>query len=187
MFLRRGDILYNKNGIPYEHLLRWGRDSERILKEENHLPVMDLKRRMRSKKRLTILLGSAFFVLSWIREHGSGDSHENWMGYLIVVTVYKSRFHWIIQQTEKCYPKDMSKWWEVMKLEVPETLSVLSDGVNISWYRYQIKKAESGTEETGEVIAADERTAQELQKEQDAVRKAEEEPVQGFLEPLLKQ
>ena len=121
MFLRRGDILYNKNGIPYEHLLRWGRDSERILKEENHLPVMDLKRRMRSKKRLTILLGSAFFVLSWIREHGSGDSSENWMGYLIVVTVYKSRFHWIIQQTEKCYPKDMSKWWDVTKLEVPET------------------------------------------------------------------
>lgn len=50
------------------------------------------------------------------------------------------------------------------------------DGVNISWYRYQIKKAESGTEKTGEVIAADERTEQELQKEQDAVRKAEEEP-----------
>lgn len=38
------------------------------------------------------------------------------------------------------------------------------------------KKAESGTEKTGEVIAADERTEQELQKEPDAVRKAEEEP-----------
>ena len=43
-------------------------------------------------------------------------------------------------------------------------------------WREQIKKAESGTEKTGEVIAADERTEQELQKEQDAVRKAEEEP-----------
>ena len=61
-------------------------------------------------------------------------------GNQVVVTVYKSRFHWIIQQTEKCYPKDMSKWWDVTKLEVPETLSVLPDGVNISWYRYQIKK-----------------------------------------------
>lgn len=251
-------VLIFSYGIPYVHLLRWVRDSERMLKEEGHLPVMDLKKRLRSKKRLVILLGvlisvslaiafslsirmvvitvtssliilgSAYLVLYWLRKHGSGDSRENWIGYLVgvtvlcmilvplsgavidhlcgneeinenrkqtafasyqnndiqvdgagnqvVVTVYKSRFHWIIQQTEKCYPKDMSKWWDVTKLEVPETLSVLPDGVNISWYRYQIKKAESGTEETGKVIAADERTAQELQKEQDTVRKAEEEP-----------
>lgn len=251
-------VLIFTYAVPYAHLLCWVRDSECMLKKENHLPVMDLKKRLRSKKRLVILLGllisvslaiafslsirmvvttvissliilgSVYLVLYWIRKHGSGDSRENWIGYLIsvtvlcmilmplfgavidhlcgneeinenrkqtafasyqnndiqvdgagnqvVVTVYKSRFHWIIQQTEKCYPKDMSKWWDVTKLEVPETLSVLPDGVNISWYRYQIKKAESGTEKTGEVIAADERTEQELQKEPDAVRKAEEEP-----------
>lgn len=250
-------VLIFSYGIPYVHLLRWVRDSERMLKKENHLPVMDLTQQMRGKKRLSILLlilisislaiafsisirtlvttvtsslillGSAFFVLSWIREHGSGDSCENWMGYLVgvtalcmilvplsgavidhlcgdevenenlkqtvfasyqnndiqvdgagnqvVVTVYKSRFSWIIRQTEKCYPKHMSKWWDVTELEVPETLSKLPDGVNISWYRYRIRKTESGTEETGEVIAADEKTAQELQKEQDAVQKAEEE------------
>lgn len=252
-------VLIFSYGIPYVHLLRWVRDSERMLKEENHLPVMDLKRQMRSKKRLTILLGvlisvslviafsisirtlvttvtsslillgSAFFVLSWIREHGSGDSREDWIGYLVgvtvlcmilvplsgavidhlggdeeiqenwmqtafasyenndiqvdgaghqvVVTVYKSRFPWIIHQTEKCYPKNMSKWWDVTELEVPETLSVLPDGVNISWYRYKIRK-ENAKEiaASQEVIAADEKTAEKLQEEQDAVRKAEEEP-----------
>ena len=34
-----------------------------------------------------IILGSAYLVLYWIRKHGSGDSRENWIGYLISVTV----------------------------------------------------------------------------------------------------
>lgn len=250
-------VLIFSYGIPYVHLLRWVWNSERMLKEEHHLPVMDLKRQMRSKKRQLILLGvlvsvsfaiafslsirmvittvvsslivlgSAYLVLSWLREHESGDSRENWIGYLVgvtvlcmilvplagavvdrlcgdeetsenrkqtafasyenndiqvdgagnqvVVTVYKSQFPWIIQQTRTCYPKDRSKWWDVTELEVPETLGVLPEGVNVSWYRYQIRKTESGTEETGEVIAADEKTAQELQKEQETAQKEIEE------------
>ena len=48
-------VLIFSYGIPYVHLLRWVRDSACMLKEEGHLPVMDLKKRLRSKKRLVIL------------------------------------------------------------------------------------------------------------------------------------
>lgn len=252
-------VLIFSYGIPYVHLLRWVRDSACMLKEEGHLPVMDLKKRLRSKKRLVILLGvlisvslaiafslsirmvvatvtssliflgSAYLVLYWLRKHGSGDSRENWIGYLVgvtvlcmilvpmagavidhlcgneeinenrkqtafasyqnndiqvdragnqvVVTVYKSRFSWIIQKTRTCYPKNMSRWWDVTELEVPEALSALPDGVSISWYRYNIRKEdEKEKTESQEVIAADRKTVEELQKEQNAVPEAEEAP-----------
>ena len=45
-------------------------------------------------------------------------------GNQVVVTVYKSRFSWIIQKTRTCYPKNMSRWWDVTELEVPEALSM---------------------------------------------------------------
>ena len=242
-------VLIFSYGIPYVHLLRWVRDSACMLKEEG----------LRSKKRLVILLGvlisvslaiafslsirmvvttvtssliilgSAYLVLYWLRKHGSGDSRENWIGYLVgvtvlcmilvplagavidhlcgneeinenrkqtafasyqntdiqvdgagnqvVVTVYKSRFSWIIQKTRTCYPKNMSRWWDVTELEVPEALSALPDGVSISWYRYNIRKEdEKEKTESQEVIAADRKTVEELQKEQNAVQEAEEAP-----------
>ena len=252
-------VLIFTYAVSYAHLLCWVRTSARRLKEEGHLPVMDLKKRLRSKKRLVILLGmlvsvslaiafslsirmvittvtsslimlgSIYLVLFWIREHGSGDSRENWIGYLVgvmvlcmifvplsgavidhlcgdeeihenrkqtafasyqnndiqvdgagnqvVVTVYKSRFSWIIQKTRTCYPKDMSKWWDVTELKVPEALGVLPDGVTISWYRYNIRKEDEkeGTE-SEKMIAADKKTAEELQKEQNAAEEAEEAP-----------
>ena len=228
-------------------------------KEEGNLPVMDLQKRLRSKQRMVIflgvlisvslaiafslsirmvvttvissliILGSVYLVLYWLRKHGSGDSRENWIGYLVgvtvlcmilvplsgavidhlcgneeinenrkqtafasyqnndiqvdrggnqvVVTVYKSRFSWIIQKTRTCYPKNMSRWWDVTELEVPEALSTLPDGVSISWYRYNIRKEdEKEKTESQEVIAADRKTVEELQKEQNAVPEAEEAP-----------
>ena len=47
-------VLIFTYAVPYAHLLCWVRDSECMLKKENHLPVMDLKKRLRSKKRLVI-------------------------------------------------------------------------------------------------------------------------------------
>lgn len=71
----------------------------------------------------------------------------------------------------------MSRWWDVTELEVPETLSALPDGVTISWYRYNIRKEdEKEKTESQEVIAADRKTAEELQKEQNAVQEAEKAP-----------
>lgn len=114
------------------------------------------------------------------------DMQVNGAGKPVGVTIYKSRFPWIIQKTAKCYPKDMSKWWDQTEMEVPETLSVLPDGVNISWYRYYIKNKEQGTTETAEVIAADERTAQALQQEQDELRQAQREMQTAVDEVILK-
>lgn len=60
---------------------------------------------------------------------------------------------------------------------MPEALSALPDGVSISWYRYNIRKEdEKEKTESQEVIAADRKTAEELQKEQNAVQEAEKAP-----------
>ena len=53
----------------------------------------------------------------------------------------------------------------------------MPDGVSISWYRYNIRKEdEKEKTESQEVIAADRKTVEELQKEQNAVPEAEEAP-----------
>ena len=56
-------------------------------------------------------------------------------------------------------------------------IGILPDGVSISWYRYNIRKEdEKEKTESQEVIAADRKTVEELQKEQNAVPEAEEAP-----------
>ena len=56
-------------------------------------------------------------------------------------------------------------------------IGILPDGVSISWYRYNIRKEdEKEKTESQEVIAADRKTVEELQKEQNAVPEAEETP-----------
>ena len=282
-------LLIFSYGIPYLQLIRWVRSSEHALRERGKLPVIDLKRRMKSKKRMAALLfgiillflilafstsvhllvtvltsslilcGSACLVLSWIRKHGSGDQRENWIGYLVgvtalcmilvplsgaltghligneeestnvkqtvfatwqsntvqadkagnpvVVNVYKSQIPWIIQKTRQNYPKDLTKLWDCREVEVPEVLSTLPDGAQVSWYRYYIRNetengnaenqsaenqnvknqaaesedARSADTKSGEVIAADERTAQELQKEQDVIKTAEAAATEAYI------
>ena len=128
-------------------------------------------------------------------------------GNPVVVNVYKSRIPWIIQKTRQNYPKDLTKLWDCRELEVPQTLSILPGGVQVSWYRYFVRNetengnaekrnvknenaesedsecenAENADTKTGEVIAADERTAQELQKEQDAIKAAEAAAAEAYI------
>ena len=69
---------------------------------------------------------------------------------------------------------------------MPEALSALPDGVTISWYRYNIRKEnEKEKTESQEVIAADKKTAEELQKEQNAVQEAAEEAPEIILDELI--
>ena len=86
-------------------------------------------------------------------------------------------------------------------------MSTLPDGAQASWYRYYIRNetengnaenqsaenqnvknqaadsedARSADTKSGEVIAADERTAQELQKEQDAIKTAEAAATEAYI------
>ena len=86
-------------------------------------------------------------------------------------------------------------------------MSALPDGAQVSWYRYYIRNetengnaenqsaenqnvknlaaesedARSADTKSGEVIAADERTAQELQKEQDAIKTEEAAAAENYI------
>ena len=52
----------------------------------------------------------------------ANDVQMSSSGKSVGVTVYTSPISWIIAKTSKCYPKDMTKWWDQMELELPAEL-----------------------------------------------------------------
>ena len=70
----------------------------------------------------------------------TNDVQVSSFGKSVVVTVYTSPIPWIITKTSKCYPKDMTKWWDQMELELPAEMGKLPDGMEVSWCRYMVRK-----------------------------------------------
>ena len=60
----------------------------------------------------------------------ANDVQMSSSGKSVGVTVYTSPISWIIAKTSKCYPKDMTKWWDQMELELPAELGELPEGPN---------------------------------------------------------
>ena len=103
--------------VTYVQLYRWVKRYSRVFKNDETFPKMDLHRKMNFKKHVIIFDGIlilgvlaltfsssmralagfmissvlivvvSFIVRSWIRNNGSGDNHDDWMGYLVGVTV----------------------------------------------------------------------------------------------------
>ena len=75
----------------------------------------------------------------------SGKSNDKPIG----VTVYTSPLPWIINKTSKCYPKDLTRLWDQTEMEVPAEVGALPDDMEVSWYRYMVRKdvGRSDTEE----------------------------------------
>ncbi len=75
----------------------------------------------------------------------SGKSNDKPIG----VTVYTSPVPWIINKTSKCYPKDLTRLWDQTEMEVPAEIGTLPDDMEVSWYRYMVRKdvGRSDTEE----------------------------------------
>lgn len=48
-----------------------------------------------------------------------GDFRGKSIDKPIGVTVYTSPIPWIINKTSECYPKDMTRLWEQVEMEVP--------------------------------------------------------------------
>lgn len=70
----------------------------------------------------------------------TNDVQVSSSGKSVVVTIYTSPIPWIIDKTSKCYPKDMTKWWDQMELELPAEMGELPDGIEVSWCRYMVRK-----------------------------------------------
>ena len=70
----------------------------------------------------------------------ANDVQMSSSGKSVGVTVYTSPISWIIAKTSKCYPKDMTKWWDQMELELPAELGELPEGTEVSWCRYMVRK-----------------------------------------------
>ena len=70
----------------------------------------------------------------------ANDVQMSSSGKSVGVTVYTSPISWIIAKTSKCYPKDMTKWWNQMELELPAELGELPEGTEVSWCRYMVRK-----------------------------------------------
>ena len=84
----------------------------------------------------------------------NNDIQVDGAGNQVVVTVYKSRFHWIIQQTEKCYPERY-----VQMVGRDETGSAGDLKCSAGWREHFLvsvsddKKQNLGQKKQGEVIA----------------------------------
>ena len=70
----------------------------------------------------------------------ANDVQMSSSGKSVGVTVYTSPISWIIAKTSKCYPKDMTKWWDQMELELPAELGELPEGTEVFWCRYMVRK-----------------------------------------------
>lgn len=70
----------------------------------------------------------------------TNDVQMSSSGKSVVVTIYTSPIPWIIDKTSKCYPKDMTKWWDQMELKLPAEMGELPDGIEVSWCRYMVRK-----------------------------------------------
>ena len=70
----------------------------------------------------------------------ANDVQMSSSGKSVGVTVYTSPISWIIAKTSKCYPKDMTKWWDQMELELPAELGEVPEGTEVSWCRYMVRK-----------------------------------------------
>lgn len=72
------------------------------------------------------------------------------------LTVYESKIPWIIQKTERQYPKDMEELWDRREVDPSEMMGILPDGVSGSWYRYTIREDGDGAQTAiDEVILRD--------------------------------
>lgn len=69
-----------------------------------------------------------------------GDSSGKSTDKPIGVTVYTSSIPWIINKTSKCYPKDLTKLWDQTEMELPAEVGALPEDVEVSWYRYMVRK-----------------------------------------------
>lgn len=73
---------------------------------------------------------------SYEKGDSSGKSADNPVG----VTVYTSPIPWIINKTSKCYPRNLTNLWDQTEMEVPAELGALPEDMEISWYRYMVRK-----------------------------------------------
>lgn len=75
----------------------------------------------------------------------TGDLRVDDVGNPVGVTIYKSPIPWVIKQTKKNYPKDMTKLWEQREQELPKTETFLNlpGNVEVIWCRYLVRR-ESG-------------------------------------------
>lgn len=69
-----------------------------------------------------------------------GDFRGKSIDKPIGVTVYTSPIPWIINKTSECYPKDMTRLWEQIEMEVPAEVGALPEDVEVFWYRYMVCK-----------------------------------------------
>ena len=69
-----------------------------------------------------------------------GDFRGKSIDKPIGVTVYTSPIPWIINKTSECYPKDMTRLWEQIEMEVPAEVGALPEDVEVFWYRYMVRK-----------------------------------------------
>lgn len=75
----------------------------------------------------------------------TSDMRVNGVGNPVGVTIFKSPIPWVISQTKKNYPKDMTDLWEQSEQELPETEIFLNlpENVQVIWCRYTIRKEEA--------------------------------------------
>ncbi|WP_432628664.1 DUF2812 domain-containing protein [Brotaphodocola sp.] len=71
----------------------------------------------------------------------TGDMRVNGAGNPVGVMIYKSPIPWVISQTRKNYPKDMTDLWEQREQDLPKTEMFLNlpEDVSVSWCRYTFK------------------------------------------------
>lgn len=77
----------------------------------------------------------------------TSDFQMSGSGKSVGVTIYTSPIPWIIQKTSKCYPKDLTKYWNQVEQELPTELTELPDGIEVSWYRYLINDDDPAVDE----------------------------------------
>lgn len=77
----------------------------------------------------------------------TSDFQMSGSGKSVGVTIYTSPIPWIIQKTSKCYPKDLTKYWNQVEQELPAELTELPDGIEVSWYRYLINDDDPAVDE----------------------------------------
>ena len=87
----------------------------------------------------------------------TSDMRVNGAGNPVGVTIFKSPIPWVISQTKKNYPKDMTDLWEQSEQELPETETFLNlpENVKVIWCRYTIRKEEATAVAVDEVVLSD--------------------------------
>ena len=75
-----------------------------------------------------------------------GDPSGKSIDKPIGVTVYTSSIPWIINKTSKCYPKDLTRLWDQIEMELPAEIGALPEDVEVSWYRYMVRKDGIGSD-----------------------------------------